>query len=204
MTTNNTAKVNGSRRGKSSPKANVPKPTTTDNVEASPMTGETTVTADSSEATKGEDMATDNVVQITARPIQADAQAQQGAIALHQSSYSMVWNRPVMPSDIQVSDTITVAGVRPIAASNLQIADSFLNGRPIAASSLKVWEMLPGDRPVFASEIKMVDGIELPGHRPIMASDPILLQGSMLPGNRPIASNEIVDPEPAVLMGYLD
>lgn len=144
-------------------------------------------------------MSTDSVVKITARP----AQSEEGAIALTQPT-SMVWNRPVMPSEIEVAETMSVAGVRPIAVSHLELAGSFLNGRPIEASALKVRDMLPGDRPIFGSEFKMVDGALLPGNRPILASSPELLAASVLPGNRPIASNEIIDPEPAVLMGYLD
>lgn len=144
-------------------------------------------------------MSTDEVVKLSAHP----ARSEEGAIALSQPSL-MVWNRPVMPADIEVAETMSVAGVRPIAVSHLELAGSFLNGRPIEASALKVHHMLPGDRPIFDSEFKMVDGALLPGNRPIMASSPSLLAASMLPGNRPIASNEIVDPEPAVLMGYLD
>lgn len=144
-------------------------------------------------------MSTDGVVKITARPAQSEA----GAIALSQP-VNMVWNRPVMPSDIEVSETMSVAGVRPIAVSHLELAGSFLNGRPIEASGLKVREMLPGDRPIFDSEFHMMEGAMLPGNRPIQASRPELMEASVLPGNRPIFSNEVIDPEPSALMGYLD
>ncbi len=200
MTVNGTAKQN-TRRTKNSSKPSSSE-ATNENVEAQAMSADNTVKTDSSEANKGEDMATDNVVKITARPVQAEAQ-KDGAIQLHQPT-SMVWNRPVMPSDIKIADTITVAGVRPIAASDIQVYASYLNGRPISASSLKVQEMLPGDRPIFVSDFHAVEGMMLPGDRPVMVSDPQLLQASMLPGNRPIASNDIIDPEPAALMGYLD
>jgi hypothetical protein len=146
-------------------------------------------------------MSTDSVTKIDVRPAQSDGK--DGAIALSQP-VSMIWNRPVMPSEIEVAETMSVAGVRPIAASHLELAGSFLNGRPIEASALKVRNMLPGDRPIFDSGFKMMEGAILPGNRPILASSPELLSGSVLPGNRPIASNEIVDPEPPVLMGYLD
>jgi hypothetical protein len=46
--------------------------------------------------------------------------------------------------------------------------------------------------------------LTLLNNRPIMTSDPMLMSSSMLPGGRPIASNDIVDPDPATLMGYLD
>jgi hypothetical protein len=144
-------------------------------------------------------MSTDGVVKITARP----AQAEEGAIALSEP-VNMVWNRPVMPSDIEVAETMSVAGVRPIAVSHLELAGSFLNGRPIESSGLKVRDMLPGDRPIFVSDFHMMEGAMLPGNRPIQASRPELMEASVLPGNRPIFSNEVIDPEPSTLMGYLD
>ncbi len=145
-------------------------------------------------------MSTESVVKVTER---SAADEKQGAIALSQPSL-MVWNRPVMPSEFEIAETISDAGLRPIEVSHLELAGSFLNGRPIEASHLKVQGMLPGNRPVFDSPFRMVDGALLPGNRPIMASDPSLLAASLLPGNRPIASNENVDPVPAILMGYLD
>ncbi|MFM7449540.1 MAG: hypothetical protein ACKO24_13205 [Leptolyngbyaceae cyanobacterium] len=152
------------------------------------------------ETSEEEAMPSDNVVKITARPVQEE---QKGEMQLHQPT-TMVWNRPVMPSEIEVKETIVVAGVRPIEASHLALFGSFLNGRPIAASPIQVAEMLPGDRPIFVSEFHMVEGLTLPGERPVMVSDPQLMQASVLPGGRPIASNDIIDPEPATLMGYLD
>lgn len=172
-------------------------------VEANAINGENLIMADSAEAPKEDTMSSDNVVQITARPVPPESAHPNSAIQLHQP-VAMAGNRPVMPSDLEVVSTMTVAGVRPVVASHLELFGSFLNGRPIAASPLKVCEMLPGGRPIFVSEFKMVEGALLPGDRPVMISDPQLLQASTLPGGRPIASNEIVDPEPATLMGYLD
>ncbi len=201
MSADNTAKVTGRRTAKSSSKASASKPENKD-IEAQAMGTETTVKAAESEGNKEETMSTDNVVKITARPVQSESKAE-GAIQLHQP-ISMVWNRPVMPSEIKVAETMTVAGVRPIAASDMDVFATYLNGRPIMASSLRVQEMLPGGRPIFVSDFPMVEGAILPGDRPIMASNPELLEASVLPGGRPIASNDIVDPEPSVLMGYLD
>jgi hypothetical protein len=158
----------------------------------------------------GEDAMTDaasnaNVVQITARPAQEEKKMEKkktSAIQVKKSSLT-IWDRPVMPSEIEFSETMSVAGIRPIETSHLALVGSFLNGRPIAASTLTIHEMLPGDRPVFDSEFKMVDDMMLPGNRPVMVSDPQLMEASILPGNRPIAPN-IVDPEPSSLMGYLD
>ncbi len=201
MTANSTAKVNGRSRSKASSKPSPESANETAEVQAAGA--DPTEEATNSEASKGENMA-DNVVKITARPVQGEGSGQKdGAIQLHQGSL-MVWNRPVMPSDFEIAETINDGGIRPIAASNMEVYASYLNGRPIMASHLKVAEMLPGDRPVFASDFNAVEGHLLPGDRPIMASDPALLEASMLPGNRPIASNNIIDPEPAALMGYLD
>ncbi|HIK16081.1 MAG TPA: hypothetical protein IGS53_12460 [Leptolyngbyaceae cyanobacterium M33_DOE_097] len=144
-------------------------------------------------------------VKIETKPSEtkAEAPAPKGALQLRQPT-SMIMNRPVMPSELEVTSTMTVAGVRPVIASHLDLVGSFLNGRPISASHLVVKELLPGGRPVFASELVLADDGMLPGNRPIMASDPLLMHSSTLPGNRPIAPNDIDDPEPSALMGYLD
>ncbi|WP_421659185.1 hypothetical protein [Leptothermofonsia sp. ETS-13] len=199
MTANSTAKANGRSRSKSSSQ---PSPEAAGaNTEAQAESAEVPTMVDRSEESEEDNMATDNVVKITARPVQGEAGQKEGAIQLRQPSLT-VWNRPVMPSEVEVVDTITVAGVRPIAASHLQVYASYLNGRPIVASNLKVAELLPGDRPIFESDFRVVEGAILPGDRPIMASDPKLLSASRLPGNRPIASNEIDDA--ATLMGFID
>lgn len=141
----------------------------------------------------------DEVVAINPQPVQEDA-----AIVSSQKPVSMVWDRPVMPSEIQVTGTIMSAGERPIATSSMEVFGTFFNGRPIASSSLRLADMLPGDRPIFFSDVQMLAGdAGLPGNRPIMISPPGMLAAALLPGNRPIFSNQ-VDPEPDALMGYLD
>lgn len=105
--------------------------------------------------------------------------------------------------EIEVAQSYNEAGLRPIAASHMDIFGTILNNRPIMASHLKVMEYsLPGHRPIFASDIVICDDLTLPGGRPIIASDPHLLQASLLMGGRPIASNQIDDSE--ALMGYID
>ncbi len=105
--------------------------------------------------------------------------------------------------EIEVAESFTSAGLRPIAASHLDVFGTILNNRPIMASHLQVVEYaIPGNRPVFASELVVRDDLTLPGGRPIVASDPALLQASLLMGGRPIASNAIDDSE--TLMGFLD
>lgn len=112
-------------------------------------------------------------------------------------------DRPVGHGAIEVAEYFTSAGVRPIAASHMEVFGTILNGRPIMASHLHVMEYaLPGNRPVFSSEMIVRDDLTLPGGRPIMASNPDLLAATLLPGGRPIASNEIDDSE--TLMGFID
>jgi hypothetical protein len=98
---------------------------------------------------------------------------------------------------MQVS-SYAVAGLRPIASSNLEVFGTILNNRPVSVSSLRVVNYA-GNRPIFASEIAVHNDF---AGRPIMVSDPSLLQSSLLPGGRPIASNTIDDGE--TLMGFID
>ena len=111
--------------------------------------------------------------------------------------------RPVTPNVIDFVGMISCAGDRPIGASGLVIFGTYLNGRPIEASSLKLFEMLPGDRPVFSDEVDYVPGTA-DGGRPIMISPDGLMNAGEMMGSRPTFTNDIVDPNPATLMGYLD
>lgn len=105
--------------------------------------------------------------------------------------------------DIEVAESFTSAGLRPIAASHLDVYGTILNNRPIMSSGLQVVEYaIPGNRPVFASDLIVRDDLTLPGGRPIVASDPHLLESNWMIGGRPIASNEIDDSE--TLMGFID
>jgi hypothetical protein len=134
--------------------------------------------------------------EFTALPANSE-QAKQEAIQVHQSG-------ALQSGAIEVAETISQAGIRPIAVSHLEIYGTILNNRPIEASNLTVLDTnsIPGHRPIFASELHVLDTMSLPGHRPIVASDPQLLEASTLPGGRPIASNELDDS--ATLMGFLD
>ena len=111
--------------------------------------------------------------------------------------------RPVTPNALNFVGMISSAGDRPIGASTVVVFSTYLNGRPIEASSLKLFEMLPGDRPVFANEVSYVPGTA-DGGRPIMISPAGLMNAGEVMGTRPIFSNDIVDPDSASLMGYLD
>lgn len=105
--------------------------------------------------------------------------------------------------EMQVAESFSAAGLRPIAADTLEVFGTILNDRPIEASHLRVVEYaFPGHRPIFASDIVVREDISLPGGRPIIASPSNLLNAPLLIGGRPIASNEIDDS--ASLMGYID
>jgi hypothetical protein len=141
--------------------------------------------------------------EVTALSVKSsDQKEKSGAIEISPSG--SVWNRPVAPDSLDIIESISVAGLRPIAASNMKIFGTILNNRPIMASNLRIVESnaLADHRPIFASEMIIRDDLTLPGGRPIMASDPRLLEASLLPGGRPIASNDIDDPE--ALMGFID
>jgi hypothetical protein len=102
---------------------------------------------------------------------------------------------------LEVVESYAEAGIRPIAASHLEVFGTILNNRPIMASHLQVVEYA-GSRPIFASDMVICDDLTLPGGRPIMASDARLMEANVITGGRPIASNDLGEGEG--LMGYLD
>jgi hypothetical protein len=118
------------------------------------------------------------------------------------SATGRVAERPVSPDDLEIAETYSEAGIRPIGVSHLEVFGTILNGRPISASHLHVMDYSTGQRPVFADTMTFRDDLTLPGGRPVVTSDPKLMESSLLPGGRPIASNEIDDSEN--LMGFLD
>jgi hypothetical protein len=165
------------------------------------MTSETAIQANGSEASKEETMNSENVAPIADESTPAQEKSNEGGLQLRPSDL-MAAHHPMLPGDVEIVDTISEAGIRPIGASHLALAGSYSNGRPISASPLRVVEMLPGGRPIFADDFTIVETGMLPGGRPIMASNPHLLESSYLPGGRPIASNDTDLPE--TLMGFLD
>ncbi len=136
-----------------------------------------------------------------------DAAKSSPAVAEKESAIAVTGSalpvRPVTPNALNFVGMISSAGDRPIGASTVVVFSTYLNGRPIEASSLKLFEMLPGDRPVFANEVSYVEGTA-DGGRPIMISPAGLMNAGEAMGSRPIFSNDIVDPDSASLMGYLD
>lgn len=84
--------------------------------------------------------------------------------------------------------------------------DYLPNKRPIEASELEVVATLDsaGQRPIMATSFQISPLDVLPGHRPIEVSTLVISDLHTLPGDRPIASNDVIDPPPPTLMGYLD
>ncbi len=152
-------------------------------------------TAKSVQRTKGDKIMTQDAAKSS--PVVAKKES---AIAVTGSALPV---RPVTPNALNFVGMISSAGNRPIGASTVVVFSTYLNGRPIEASSLKLFEMLPGDRPVFANEVSYVAGTA-DGGRPIMISPAGLMNAGEVMGTRPIFSNDIVDPDSASLMGYLD
>ncbi|KAM3096596.1 hypothetical protein ACKFKG_10090 [Phormidesmis sp. 146-35] len=129
------------------------------------------------------------------------AESKEGAIQLHSQPSLSIWNRPIMPDDMEVVGTIQSAGLRPIAASHLAVYGTLMGGRPIEANALKVADMV-GNSPIFYNDVEMIEGENGIFGRPIMVSDPALMNSEAGYGGRPIASNQIDDPR--ALMGYID
>ncbi len=111
-------------------------------------------------------------------------------------------------SKLQVREekTLAVSGIRPIGASDLQIAETMsVSGiRPIGVSNFEVVETMNicGIRPIGANIIHVLDTMNLSGIRPIASSSLVISESYSVMGNRPVASNE-TDDSP-MLMGYLD
>ncbi|MBD2435670.1 hypothetical protein [Nostoc sp. FACHB-110] len=95
--------------------------------------------------------------------------------------------RPIAGSDLQVAETVSIAGIRPITASNLEIVETI---------------NIMGIRPIAANNIKVVDSINLSGIRPIASSALVISDSYSVMGNRPVASNIIDDSN--ALMGFID
>lgn len=84
--------------------------------------------------------------------------------------------------------------------------DTLPNHRPIALSSFEIVGTLDqaGQRPIGANTFMISTLDTLPGHRPVGVSTLMISDLHTLPGDRPIAPNDVIDPHPSILMGYLD
>ncbi|WP_392482676.1 hypothetical protein [Nostoc sp. C110] len=107
---------------------------------------------------------------------------------------------------VGASGTLAISGIRPIGASDLEVAEhlSIAGVRPVSISTLEVVETYNsmGIRPIGANTFQVVESINLSGIRPIASSSLVISDGYSSFGNRPIAPNEIDNSE--TLMGFLD
>jgi hypothetical protein len=156
---------------------------------------------------------TDKVV-VKAEAKEAKAETQNSNVA---NKVKSTTNMPVpadssnakeVSSKLQVHEerTLAISGIRPIGASDLQIAETMsISGiRPIGVSTLQVIESINicGIRPIGANLIHVVDTMNLSGIRPIASSSLVVSETYSVMGNRPVASNE-TDDSP-MLMGFID
>ncbi len=95
-----------------------------------------------------------------------------------------------------------------VLADNTRVVetDSLPNHRPIALGTFEIVGTLDraGTRPIGANTFEISTTDTLPGHRPVGVSTLHIADIHTLPGDRPIADNDDVDPQPSILMGYLD
>jgi len=106
----------------------------------------------------------------------------------------------------EVTGTLAVSGSRPIASSDLNVAQTMMvsGERPISSSDLQIVETvnIMGIRPIAANKMQVTDTINLSGIRPIAKSGLVVSETYSVMGNRPVASNAIDDS--FSLMGFLD
>ncbi|MEH1940011.1 MAG: hypothetical protein V7L01_07320 [Nostoc sp.] len=107
---------------------------------------------------------------------------------------------------VGATGTLAISGIRPIGASDLEVAEhlSIAGVRPVSTSTLEVVETYNsmGIRPIGANTFQVVESINLSGIRPIGSSLLVIDESYSTFGNRPIASNEVDNSES--LMGFLD
>ncbi|MBE9208634.1 hypothetical protein IQ244_19245 [Nostoc sp. LEGE 06077] len=110
------------------------------------------------------------------------------------------------PDKSETSGTLAIAGIRPIASSDLQVAEtvSIAGLRPISVSTLEIVGTIDvmGIRPIGANHIQVFDSINLSGIRPIASSALVISHSYSVMGDRPVASNIIDNSE--ILMGFID
>jgi hypothetical protein len=137
-------------------------------------------------ASKGSAMAADSSALKVAGAIEIASGLRRPIMSSDLEIKTLVGNRPVGSSALQVYETINVAGERPIEVSSLSVLSSLDDAghRPITSGDFEVWETM-----------------NVSGIRPIAAS-PIHFSPDHMFGNRPIASNDLDDS--SVLMGYID
>ena len=134
------------------------------------LNGETTVQVDNVKIQESQNLNRDNKTKFI--PLPAPAEPSDS-------------NHLTIPGNFQISDTINLAGIRPIASSDLRVLETV---------------NLAGVRPIASSNLQVSETISLMG-RPITSSKLKVSETILMSGLRPIASNYSEDD---ILIGYLD
>lgn len=144
------------------------------------LKGETTVEVENNQ---GHSLNEEQVEKGANLPVQIEKSNKQEVVG----KLAIAGERPIVGSDLQVSQTFSSAGLRPIGVSHLEVVETM---------------NVMGIRPIAANTIKVVDSINLSGIRPISSSALVISSNYSVMGNRPVAPNDIDDSEN--LMGFLD
>lgn len=122
------------------------------------------------------------------------------------STVNVAGVRPIAASPVEVLDTVNMAGMRPIIASGLAVQGTVnvAGIRPIINDGFQAVQEINimGIRPIGASQIQIAETVSMMGMRPIAYSGLNITEMMSVAGLRPIASNDIDDS--ATLMGFLD
>jgi hypothetical protein len=144
------------------------------------LKGETTVEVENNQ---GHSLNQDQVEQGANLSVQVENSDKQEVVG----TLAVAGVRPIAGSDLEVSQTVSIAGLRPIGISHLQVVDTM---------------NVMGIRPIGANTIHVVDSINLSGIRPIASSALVVSSSYSVMGNRPVASNTTDDSDS--LMGFID
>lgn len=98
--------------------------------------------------------------QIIALPVSGNDNQSSLAITAKTSSL-LPNNRPVEQSDLEIAETVNMAGIRPIFASDLKITEmiKFSGERPVFASNLKITDTFIGNRPIASNNVDDDDAL---------------------------------------------
>lgn len=156
--------------------------------------GQSETTPETNSSVETEKTKVENKVELTKdKPVPAESsngKENKGKLELRAekpNSLAVSGERPIAASDLEIAETMTVSGVRPIGVSHLQVVDTM---------------NIMGIRPIGANTIDVVDNINLSGIRPIASSALVVSETYSVMGNRPVASNYIDDSD--TIMGFLD
>ena len=122
------------------------------------LNGETTVQVDNVKIQESQNLNRDNKTKFIPLPASAES-SDSNHLAISgnfqiSDTINLAGIRPIASSDLRVLETVNLAGVRPIASSNLQVSETIsLMGRPITSSNLQVSEtiLMSGLRPIASN-----------------------------------------------------